>query len=216
MEVFSTFVGRLKIIKKKVMKKIWSIVLVIAALFVAIPSQAQFQWGVRGGVNLAKASFSGASVNGDNYTGFFIGPTAEFTIPLIGLGVDGSLLYSQTGIKGEGETLKRRSIEIPVNLKYNIGLGSLLGVYVAAGPQFGFGLNDDEIDLGEGGTFSFKKSNLSVNVGAGVKLIHHLQLGFNYNIPIGKTAECDGLVDAGEKAFSAKVKTWQVSVAYMF
>ena len=56
------------------MKKIWSILLVVAALFVAVPSQAQFQWGVRGGVNLAKASFSGADLKSDNFTGFFIGP----------------------------------------------------------------------------------------------------------------------------------------------
>ena len=198
------------------MKKIWSILLVVAALFVAVPSQAQFQWGVRGGVNLAKASFSGADLKSDNFTGFFIGPTAEFTIPLIGLGVDGSLLYSRTGIKAEGESLKRNSIVIPINLKYNIGLGRLLGIYVAAGPQFGFGLGDDDLDLGEGNRFAFKNSNLSLNVGAGVKLLRHLQVGATYNIPLGKTAEYDGLLDAGEKAFSAKLKTWQVSVAYMF
>lgn len=198
------------------MKKFWTILLVVVALFTAIPSQAQLQWGVRGGLNLAKASFSGEDFKSDNYTGFFIGPTVDFTIPLIGLGVDGSLLYSQTGIKSEGETMKRQSIEIPVNLKYNIGLGSLLGVYVAAGPQFGFGLNDDELDLGDGDKFSFKKSNLSLNLGAGLKLLRHLQAGFTYNIPLGKTAEYDGVLDAGEKAFSAKLKTWQVSVAYMF
>lgn len=197
------------------MRKVWSILLLVAAFFVALPSQAQLQWGVRGGLNLAKASFSGQDFNSDNYTGFYIGPTAEFTIPLVGLGLDGSLLYSQTGIKGEGETLKRQSIEIPVNLKYNVGLGSLIGVYVAAGPQFGFGLNDDELKVGEG-KFAFKNSNLSLNLGAGLKLFRHLQAGFTYNIPLGKTAEYEGVLDAGEKAFSAKLKTWQVSVAYMF
>ena len=197
------------------MKKIWSILLLVAALFMTVPSQAQLQWGVRGGLNLAKASFSGRDFKSDNYTGFYIGPTVDVTIPLIGLGLDGSLLFSQTGIKGDSETLKRQSIEIPVNLKYNIGLGSLLGVYVAAGPQFGFGLNDDELAV-DGGKFAFKNSNLSLNVGAGLKLLCHLQAGFTYNIPLGKMAEYEGVLDAGEKAFSAKLKTWQVSVAYMF
>lgn len=197
------------------MKKVLNVILLLIVLGVAIPVQAQLQWGIRGGVNLAKASFSGSDLKSDNFTGFFIGPTAEFTIPIIGLGVDGAILFSQTGIKAEGETLKRQSFEIPVNLKYNIGLGRILGVYVAAGPQFGIGLNDDELKLGDS-SFSFKKSNLSLNLGAGVKLIKHLQAGFTYNIPLGKTAEYDGVVDAVEDAFSAKLKTWQIHIAYMF
>lgn len=197
------------------MKKVLNVILLLIVLGVATPIQAQLQWGIRGGVNLAKASFSGSDLKSDNFTGFFIGPTAEFTIPIIGLGVDGAILFSQTGIKAEGETLKRQSFEIPVNLKYNIGLGRILGVYVAAGPQFGIGLNDDEWKLGDS-SFSFKKSNLSLNLGAGVKLIKHLQAGFTYNIPLGKTAEYDGVVDAVEDAFSAKLKTWQIHIAYMF
>jgi hypothetical protein len=64
--------------------------------------------------------------------------------------------------------------------------------------------------------FSFKKSNFSINVGVGAKLINHLQIGVNYNIPLGKTAEYDGVVDAIGGAFSAKTKTWQVSAAYLF
>lgn len=197
------------------MKKVLNVILLLIVLGVATPVQAQLQWGIRGGVNLAKASFSGSDLKSDNFTGFFIGPTAEFTIPIIGLGVDGAILFSQTGLKAEGETLKRQSFEIPVNLKYNIGLGRILGVYVAAGPQFGIGLNDDEWKDADG-SFSFKKSNLSLNLGAGVKLIKHLQAGFTYNIPLGKTAEYDGVADAVEDAFSAKLKTWQIHIAYMF
>lgn len=202
------------------MKKIWTILLAMAALFVVVPSHAQLQWGIRGGVNLAKASFSGTDLKSDNYTGYFFGPTAEFTIPLVGLGLDGSLLFSQTGIKTDGETLKRSSFEIPINLKYNIGLGSMAGVYIAAGPQYGITLKSDEGETQSLENFSFKNTNLSVNIGAGVKLIKHLQIGFTYNIPMGKTGNyngvLDGAIDATKKAFSAKVKTWQITAAYMF
>lgn len=69
----------------------------------------------------------------DNSTGFFFGPMAEITIPVIGLGVDGALLYSQKGDKMEGLDMKQSGLDIPVNLKYSIGLGSMLGIYVAAG-----------------------------------------------------------------------------------
>lgn len=41
---------------------------------------------VKGGLNLSKASFSKDALKGDNQTGWFIGPMAEFTLPIIGVG----------------------------------------------------------------------------------------------------------------------------------
>ncbi len=201
------------------MKKIINVLLVAVCIAMAMPAQAQFNWGLKGGLNLSKASFSGSDFKSDNYTGFFIGPMAEFTFPVAGLGIDGALVYSQKGIKmGDddvNESLKQKSLEIPINLKYTVGLGRLLGVFIAAGPQFGFDLNSDEWKFYTE-EFSFKKSNFSINVGVGAKLINHLQIGVNYNIPLGKTAEYDGVIDAIGGAFSAKTKTWQVSAAYLF
>ena len=118
------------------MKKFFGVFLVaICCLAMATPAQAQLlKWGLKGGVNMAKIDWSGGyEGNKDNSTGFFIGPMAEFTIPVIGLGIDGALMYSQ-----RGDEYKQQGIEIPVNLKYTIGLGSMLGVYVAAGPDFFF------------------------------------------------------------------------------
>ena len=201
------------------MKKIFGALMIAICIAMAMPAQAQFNWGLKGGLNLSKASFSGSDFKSDNYTGFFIGPMAEFTLPVAGLGIDGALVYSQKGIKmGDddvNESLKQKTLEIPINLKYTVGLGRLLGVFIAAGPQFGFDLNSDEWKFYTE-EFSFKKSNFSINVGVGAKLINHLQIGVNYNIPLGKTAEYDGVIDAIGGAFSAKTKTWQVSAAYLF
>lgn len=212
------------------MKKIISTLFVaVALLFAGVQSaQAQLSWGVKGGLNLQKADFDDAMSNlkTDNFTGFFIGPMAEFTIPIIGLGVDGALLYSQTGIKEEDETLKSHNLEIPINLKYSIGLGKLASVYAAAGPQFAFALSQDKLEwtdnLKNYSSKPFKKSQLSLNLGVGVKLISHLQAGVTYNIPLGDTAEYDvptGVNDAGEiimDAIGAKNKTWKIHVAYIF
>jgi hypothetical protein len=46
---------------------------------------------------LSKASFSDVKENfkKDNFTGFFIGPMAEFNIPVVGLGVDASFIASK-------------------------------------------------------------------------------------------------------------------------
>ena len=76
------------------MKKIFGALMIAVCIGMAMPAQAQIHFGVKGGLNLSKASFSNVSENfkKDNFTGFFIGPMAEFNIPIVGLGVDASLL----------------------------------------------------------------------------------------------------------------------------
>ena len=182
------------------MKRFLSVVLVVVGcICFAIPAQAQLQWGVKGGLNLAKLDYSNIK---DNSTGFFIGPMAEATIPLIGLGLVASMLYSQ---RGEGD-YKQQGVDIPINLKYTLGLGSMFGVFIAAGPDFYFNFKDIDVDRLEA-----KKKLVSLNVGAGVKLVRHLQIGVNYNIPLGDSFK---LKNAGD--VDSKYRTWQVSLAYLF
>lgn len=193
------------------MKKILSVfVLAVCCLAMAMPAQAQLiKFGVKGGLNMSKIDWDGGyNGNKDNSTGFFIGPMAEVTIPIIGLGVDGALMYSQ-----RGGDYKQQGLEIPVNLKYTIGLGSLLGVYIAAGPDFFFNFKD--IDLAG---FKADKSQVGLNLGLGVKLIKHLQIGVNYQIPLGDSFSFENAVNAvgDEIGGNGKTKTWQISAAYIF
>ena len=197
------------------MKKIFSAFMIaVCCMLMAMPVQAQLlKWGVKGGVNMTKIDWDGGyKGNKDNSTGFFIGPMAEFNIPVVGLGIDASLLFAQRGIKisdgGEEATVKQNGLDIPVNLKYNIGLGSLVGLYVAAGPDFYFDFAGNKTI--DGVKTDKKKAEVGINVGAGVKLLNHLQVGANYNIPLGKTASFEDIEG------SYKTKTWQVSVAYIF
>ncbi len=194
------------------MKKMISALLVAICLVMAMPAQAQLKFGVKGGLNLAKADFNKSDLKTDNFTGFFIGPMAELTIPIVGLGVDGALLFSQRGIKLDGQSEKENGLEIPVNLKYTIGLGSLLGIYVAAGPDFYFNFAKDK-SLGQNLNLNRKNAQVGINLGAGVKLLKHLQVGFNYNVPLGDSFTVD---DATTALFSSKTKVWQVSAAYLF
>ena len=57
------------------MKKIFAALLVMACVGMTLPVQAQIHFGVKGGLNLSKASFSHVEDNfkKDNFTGFFIG-----------------------------------------------------------------------------------------------------------------------------------------------
>ena len=155
------------------MKQVISVLMVAVALMMAAPAQAQLiKFGLKGGVNLSKLDIDGGyEGNKDNSTGYFIGPMAEITLPLVGLGIDGAVWFSQRGEKD----LKQQGIEVPVNLEA-------------------------------------KKSQVAVNLGAGLKLLRKLQVGVTYQIPMGDSFE---LKDAGA-VIGAKNKTWQVSLAYIF
>ena len=137
-------------------------------------------------------------------------------------------MYSQKGAKISFDddlgstTFKQQGIEIPVNLKYSIGLGSSASIYFAAGPSFYFNMkSDDDFTFNSvAGSLDYDKSEVSLNLGAGVKLLRHLQLGVNYNM--GLTDSAKAKIDSPSSAWDAingesyKSKMWQVSVAYLF
>ena len=208
------------------MKKILSVTLLAVAMVIAMPANAQLKFGLKGGLNINKVSFSQSDIKSDNQTGFFVGPTVQFASPL-GIAVDGSVLYDQRNVKmeeGGSEMTKHLNyIDIPINIRYNVGIGSLAGVYFATGPQFSFNLDGKTFnlkDLGEtSNQYELKKSEFGWNLGAGVRLLGHLEVGYNYCFPLGKTSEAksDNAIQTTKKVFkSFKNQTHQVSVAYIF
>ena len=188
------------------MKKVLSVLMVAVALMMAAPAQAQLiKFGVKGGMDFTELDTNVKAFNevAESSTGFFIGPMAEVTLPIVGLGVDGAVLFSQRG----SDELKEQGLEIPVNLKYTIGLGSLLGIYIAAGPDFFFNFKDVDWE-----NVDAKKTQVALNLGAGVKLLRKLQVGINYQIPMGDSFEWKDAT----KTVTAKNKTLQASIAFMF
>ena len=107
------------------MKKIFTLILVAVATMVAVPASAQVQFGLKGGLNVTNMSLNDDILKTENRAGFFIGPTVKFTLPIVGLGVDASALYDQreAEVKGSDEKIKQQAINIPVNLRYGVGLG---------------------------------------------------------------------------------------------
>ena len=203
------------------MKKIFTFLALVVAVCFAVPAQAQFKFGLKGGVNITDMSFNSDVLEASNRTGFFIGPTVKFTLPLLGFGVDVSALYDQreAELKDSDAKLKQKAINVPINLRYDIGLGSLAAVYLAAGPQFGFNVGDKSQTLVENvSEWTLKSSNFSVNLGAGVMLLRHLQVGFNYNIVCGKTGDVTVIntVSGAYESFRNRSNTWQISAAYYF
>jgi hypothetical protein len=199
------------------MKRLFSVAIIICGMLCALPAQSQLiRFGVKGGLNETKASFSSSNRTGEKAASFYFGPVAEVKVPFLGFGVDGALLYSQTGIKAEdnSKTVYQREIDIPLNLKYTIG-SSMAGIFLFAGPQFGFNIDKNESDKNSYHDYSFKTANLSVNLGIGFKLFKHLQISGNYNLPLTDGADYSNTV-ASVKNESVKNKTWQVGAAWFF
>ncbi len=208
------------------MRKIYTILLLTVLL--ALPSAAQVKFGIKGGLNVTDMSLSSEVFDASNRAGFFIGPTVKVSLPLTGLAIDGSLLYDQRSAKventlGESQTVKQQQLAIPINLRYGVGLGSVAGVFLFAGPQIGFNVGDTNYDWKDTSNYSLKKSNFSVNVGLGVSLLTHLQVTANYNIACGKTADVTlwkAATDAAGQVSGTKSKSrnnsWQIALAYFF
>ena len=202
------------------MKKFFTLVVLLATMTVA--AQAQVKFGVKGGLNLTNMKFDNSIVDKSNQTGFFIGPTINFTLPVVGLGIDASALYDQRSAEVNDEKLKQQSIQIPINLRYGFGLGNTASIYIFAGPQFGFIVGDKKTNLvNEALDWRMKDSSLSANVGLGLMLLNHLQVSANYNIAMGTTGEFDILKDVPDAAWKqgtgkTKANSWQLSVAYFF
>lgn len=189
-------------------------------MFAAMPAKAGVKFGFKGGLNITSFSLSEDVVDESNRKGFFIGPSLKIGIPVLPVGFDISVLYDQRDSEVDGTTISQRNINIPINVRYELGLGNTAGIYVAAGPQFGFnvGHNSKVIDIVENySTYKFEDSNFSINVGAGIRILSHLEIGATYNIALGKTGEVTVENAAGEIITSdGKSNAWQISAAYYF
>ena len=214
------------------MRKIFTAAIVAASmLFAASSAQAQVKFGLKGGLNVTNMSLNSEVFDADNQTGFFIGPTVKFTLPIVGLGIDASALYDQRDAKvkveeGDGASveskIKNQSINIPINLRYGVGLGSTASLFLFAGPQFGFNVGDKNQSLYKDvAQWRLKSSTFSVNVGLGAMLLSHLQISANYNIACGKTGETTVSEVAGETVQQmfkkrGRANAWQIGLAYYF
>lgn len=193
------------------MKRILSIIILLAAMLVTVPANAQFKFGIRGGANLVNMKLSNEVFDKSNNAGFYVGPTVKFTVPIVGLSLDASALYSQKSADVEGQSLKAQSIDIPINVRYGWGLASVANVFLFAGPQFGFNIGSDKSLYDSAAEWTWKSSNFSVNVGVGCTILDHVEVKANYNIACTKTGEVKNLED-----ISAKYNTWQLGLAYYF
>lgn len=211
------------------MKTLRLLLLVFAVAF-SFTSMAQIRFGVKGGVNIAKATFDVANVEDnfavDNLTGFQLGPTMEAMLPGIGIGVDVGLIYSQRGFKltdrsdGQEASTRMGYIDLPVNLKWKFGI-PIVKVYLTAGPYISLKVsqNSDLSSLAEKGSailddVKAKSFSAGLNFGMGVEVFKHLQVGANYGLGLTEDYKSDK-PKIGD-LFHPKSSLWSITAAYYF
>ena len=205
------------------------LVLLLALAGIASAASAQFRIGPRVGINVNELRFNKDVFESDNRAGFTGGVQAEFTIPVINLAFDASVMYVRRVSQGTApanaeadnsamlntKSFKNRDyIEIPVNFKYKIGLpvvGKVLCPYVFTGPSFAFLTSRKAI------TNAYKNKNFDVawNFGIGLQLFTHLQIGASYGIGMTKTVELVDKNFVGEH-IDGKNNYWTVTAAWLF
>lgn len=196
------------------MKKYALLTLVLFTTLV-LRAQTEFSYGVKAGMNIATVNFGGDISTSDNITGFHIGPMGQVDFDLGGLGMDFAILYSQKGISTYGISEEMGYIDIPVNLRWKYNFNAI-GFYVAAGPYASFRITGNESwtsPLYKNTEFGSNKVSAGFNLGAGILLLSHLQIGATYGM--GVTNDYT-LKSDKEEVINGKTRTWEVSAALIF
>lgn len=191
------------------------IIISLLALAMALPLAAQVRLGVRGGITVGKLRLDRELISSDNRVGYCGGLLLDLNIPVIGLGIEASAMYTHRNnrLTDEARVYKRHYIDIPVYARYRLalpGLAHVVSPLVFTGPDFSILFSDDEPS-----GYNSSKTVLSWDVGAGVDLFNHLRVTAAYGIGISKAMSYVNREYTGNKV-TGKDRCWTVSAAYLF
>lgn len=213
------------------MKTIKRIALLVLAMTLFI-GNAEAKWlsfGIKAGANFNKLSFSKEilnDINKANSTGWEAGVMVEANLPIVGLGLDLSLMYARMNNNGDifnNDTQEmiydagKNFLMLPLNVKYKISLpivGKYLAPYVFTGPNFVFNLDKNTLEY-----IKNKTCQVAWNVGLGLEFFNHLQVGASYNFGLGKIGDkiTNSIIGTNQDmTFTVKNNYWMVTAAYLF
>lgn len=198
----------------------------VIAVATAFTASAQFKIGPRVGMNVNSLHFDSSTFEKGNQTGFTGGLQCEFTVPVIGVGFDLSVMYVHQ-VNGVNNTEKNPTIgeidndnfkskdfiEIPLNLKYKLSLpliGKIVKPYFTTGPSVAFLTSRKAISE----AYKNKKVDWAWNLGFGVEVLSHLQVGASYGIGLNNTIEKLDIADTAD--INCKTRAWTITAAYLF
>lgn len=221
------------------------VALAVVLMTAGIAEAKPIAFGIKAGMNINKLKFNKDIASSDNSCGWTAGVMADFTVPIVGLGCDISLMYSRmnnssdvdyndnliaapnTGLLGsstltdpvnQNKLYGQNFLEIPINLKYKFTLPvveKLVKPYLFTGPSFAFRLDKSITD--NINNIKSRTCQVNWNVGLGLELLNHVQVGASYGFGI------NNVVDKVASDYvstvgdiKAKNNYWTVSAAYLF
>ncbi len=190
--------------------------LCIALLTVmSLPAAAQVRLGVRGGLTVGELRFDRNIIDSDNRAGYTAGLLLDANIPVVGVGIEASVMYVHRNnrLTDYNHVFKRHFIDIPVYARYRLSIPRLERYFaplVFTGPDFAVLFNDNGPD-------NYKNSStyMSWDVGGGVDLFNHLRITATYGIGLSKAMSYIDREYTGNKV-EGKDRHWTLSAAYLF
>jgi hypothetical protein len=194
-----------------------NILLAIMLFAVALPAAAQVRLGIRGGITIGEMRFNRDIIDSDNRMGYTGGLLLDLGIPVVGIGVEASVMYSHRNsryrLNDDYQVFKRHYIDIPVYARYRLSLPKIqryFAPYIYTGPCFSVLFKENAPD-----NYANSKTFLSWDVGAGADLFNHLRLSATYGLGISKALEYIDREYTGERIYG-KDKHWTINAAWLF
>ena len=111
-------------------KSLLVIVIAFASMAALAQTNKMFTWGVEAGMNFNSLSFDKEMFESGNRAGFFVGPKVKVKVPIVGLGLDGALIYSLNSAQVQAADMVKSKnlsyLEIPLNIRYDFSLLKVL------------------------------------------------------------------------------------------
>lgn len=202
---------------------------ILMLMMAATPATAQVDFGIKAGINMSETSIKdvpqttfGQLFEIGKDDGFFVGPVLKLSLPIPHLGIDVGAYYDLRRTDINDKEINMQSIVVPANLRFDVSVLGVLGIYLAAGPQLSFSIGNEDYDWTDAqqvrNTFRVQASSFAFNLGGGIR-ISDLEVGAVYQIPVGRTADIISLADAAERIYevrSATTNTWQLTLGWYF
>lgn len=195
----------------------------VVALLGIGSANAELRFGVKAGMLVNKLSFNQDAFKANNSCGWTAGAMVEYTVPIVGITADAGLMYARmnnaTKVSGmqnsDNDIYGKNFLEIPINLKYKFTIpmvANIIKPYIFTGPNIAFRLDKSITD--DVNNIKSRTCQVAWNIGLGVELIRHLQVGASYGFGINNIV--NKVTDANAVSIKAKNNYWTVTAAWLF
>jgi hypothetical protein len=199
------------------MKKYLFILLIIFGVTTKADAGNFLTLGVKAGGNFAtqKNSFMGSSLDPSGITKFHAGLFSNIRIPILGLGLEADLLYSQKGSKYSYNsfdlTNRFNYIDIPIYLQWSLNL-ILVKPYIGVGPYFSIPMGIDvsgNDHLPEYDSNRFNNSDFGFGAIVGIAILNKVHVSLSYQLGTKNLYN-------GPSDINVKNRNFAVSLGYAF